>query len=168
MTRSTSIIIAAAVGFLLTMPAAAASQTTATAMPSTPDGQASQPPRDPSEPPLIQPQPFWTTRRIVIIAGYAAAIGMGMLTLSKERELRAQRRSVEALPPGATDQFNRGVAEAKDLLGARDLLGALTVSVAAGTTVYALSPRFAGSNSLVPGLRTAGKSAWRVSLAWAF
>jgi len=160
----TAITAATVAAVLLMAPQTAASQTTAT----TQSPEPSQPPRDPSEGPLIHPEPFWTARHIAIIAGYAAAIGMGALALSKESDLRAQRRAIEALPPGATEEFNREVAAARDSLGARDLFGALSISLAAGTTVYALSPRFAGSNSLVPGLQSLGRSAWRVSIAWAF
>ena len=93
MTFINSMTAATVIAVLLMAPGTAASQTTEQSPPT----QSSQPPRDPSEGPLIQPQPFWTARHVAIIAGYAAAIGMGALALSKEHDLRAQRRAIETL-----------------------------------------------------------------------
>jgi hypothetical protein len=142
-------------------------------------GAQSARPQDPTERTESPGEPFWTKRKIALIGGTGASLTAGAIAVVRERDLRYVKRQMEGLPPGATDEWNRRLADANGLLNARNFWGAVAIGVGSVTAVYALT---SGSPDLsvvrrMPASASAGKPTWDlrlnlvmpgVSVAWSF
>ena len=88
------------------------------------------------------PLPFWTPRRIVLVAGLGAAATAGAVGWSRDRELQRRRRAIQLLPAGSPEEFQRQLADARVLVKARDfwLTAAFGIGGAALCYVVTTSP----------------------------
>ncbi len=91
--------------------------------------------------PYFPEQPFWTRRRVAIAIGIGAAATAATVALFKEKELRGLKSDIEALPPGANDEWAAMREEADLVLKERNFWLAAAVGVGGVTAAYAIALR---------------------------
>jgi hypothetical protein len=91
--------------------------------------------------PPESPRPFWTERRINLVAGFGAAAAAGVVAFQKERDLRLRKRQIEALPPGSNDEWARQYDEAQRVLKDRNFWGAVAGGVGGVMSAYMFASR---------------------------
>src|SRR5206468_359059 len=107
------------------------------------------------------------------------SIAAGTLAWLKERDLRERKSQIQALPAGATDEWNRQVADAQQVLGARDFWAGVAISVGSVTALLALTGRSSELRRVTPAPEIPAKphrswDVWytpirqKLSFAWSF
>jgi hypothetical protein len=85
------------------------------------------------------PLPFWTSRRIVLLAGLGAALTAGVIGWSRDRELARQRRAIQAIPPGSHEEFQRQLEDAHLLAKARDFWFTAAFGIGGAAVCYVVT-----------------------------
>jgi len=107
-----------------------------------------------------KPPRFWPAQKIALATGFGLSAAAGVRAWSLDRELRARRKDILEIPAGATEEFSRQVAAARDLGRTRDFWWAVAIGGAAVTTSYAI---VTASPSIGPVPSTAKRTPkWRV------
>jgi hypothetical protein len=91
--------------------------------------------------PYFPEQPFWTKRKVGIAIGIGAAAMAGTFALFKEKELRGLKSDLEALPPGANDEWAAMHEEADLVMKERNFWTAAAIGVGGVTVGYAIALR---------------------------
>jgi hypothetical protein len=91
--------------------------------------------------PYFPERPFWTRRKVAIAVGIGAAAMAGTFALFKEKELRGIKSDLEALPPGANDEWAAMRSEADLVMKERNFWMAAAIGVGGVTAGYAIALR---------------------------
>lgn len=91
--------------------------------------------------PYFPEKPFWTKRKVGIAIGIGAAAMAGTFALFKEKELRGLKSDLEALPPGANDEWAAMHEEADLVMKERNFWLAAAIGVGGVTAGYAIALR---------------------------
>jgi hypothetical protein len=105
---------------------------------------------------------FWTRRRIALVSGASAAGFAGFMAIWQERDLRARKSAIEALPDGAVEEWTSQRHEAENVMKDRNFWGAAAIGLAGVTILYAISPNFYEMSFPRPGSRGPGRSVVRI------
>ena len=97
----------------------------------------------PADAPPTEPRPrevpFWTARHIVLVAGVTGAASAGALAWMRERDLRARKSALEALPPGDPANWQSQYNAAAAVMRARNFWTAVAIGVSGATVCYVVT-----------------------------
>jgi hypothetical protein len=108
----------------------------------------------------MPPEPFWTSRRLTLFAGYLGAGAAAAMAIRTDRDLRMAKRDLLAIPAGATDLWNAQLREATGIEKTRDFWWGAAVGLAGLSTAYLV---VRSSPDLAPHAAPAGDSPHRSS-----
>ena len=109
--------------------------------PRTPE-QLGLPPSDP---------PFWTKRRVNLFLGFGSAAAAGFVAVQKDRDIRARKLDLAALPPGSNDEWAKQYDEAKGVMRDRNFWTSVAAGVGGVTLAYMFTSRSQGIRPLKGG-----------------
>jgi len=114
------------------------------------------PPQTPPPPPRTPEQlglppsdpPFWTKRRVNLVLGFGSAAAAGFIAVQRDRDLRARKLDLQALPPGSNDEWAKQYDEAKGVMKDRNFWASVAAGVGGVTLTYMFTSRSQGIRPL--------------------
>jgi hypothetical protein len=101
-------------------------------------------------PPVASSPSFWTRRHTALVAGFGASFASATVAWLRNRDVLARKQAIQALPPSMQDTWNQQVAEAMQVLRARDFWRDGAIGIGGLTLACIVFTRSGGARQTAP------------------